>query len=467
MCIVRLTLLLLITIVKSQDENDYFESTDSDEFFETTTMSQLKDGEQKMSEYILKVIEHYKQPNPEGLPGVGSQPYSVPDSRKSVGLFSSIDFIDTEVYGINKFRVIYVNLDIENMEGRAALEIDNLHIRGRYALNAFLNSNYGGFTANITGIKITALTTLGVERDGKLRAHDITMDVNFNNIAVNFENSGLLVGLLQGLFNSIGTILFESIKPNLLKEAYTNMRTEINKKIDQVVGDIEFPNTITPLDMVIVDARNKIRDVKMDPLRIDDYNTSAGWVNINLKNTWLYGLSTINRVGNVSLKVENKTVVADFSIGTEEMLGSTDWEISGCRGLISSFGTSSFSVKHIRGHFILVQPLDTRKRMMLKTLELDVGNVQLRFDGAGTLDYLFEFSTNILPNVLRYQIVDAIQNPLKWKLQSELDQIDIEEAIKNELPRIDKLQEEGFQLAMLRFINKTGDNYDEDEFFNF
>lgn len=334
-------------------------------------------------------------------------------------------------------------------------------------MNAFLNSNYGGFTANITGIKITALTTLGVERDGKLRAHDITMDVNFNNIAVNFENSGLLVGLLQGLFNSIGTILFESIKPNLLKEAYTNMRTEINKKIDQVVGDIEFPNTITPLDMVIVDARNKIRDVKMDPLRIDDYNTSAGWVNIYLKNTWLYGLSTINRVGNVSLKVENKTVVADFSIGTEEMLGSTDWEISGCRGLISSFGTSSFSVKYIRGHFILVQPLDTRKRMMLKTLELDVGNVQLRFDGAGTLDYLFEFSTNILPNVLRYQIVDAIQNPLKWKLQGELDQIDIEEAIKNELPRIDKLQEEGFQLAMLRFINKTGDNYDEDEFFNF
>lgn len=68
---------------------------------------------------------------------------------------------------------------------------------------------------------------------------------------------------------------------------------------------------------------------------------------------------------------------------------------------------------------------------------------------------------------MRYQIIDAVINPIKWKIQQELDSIDIEDLIINELPKIDKMQEEGFQLAQLRIVNITNEVYDDDDFFNF
>lgn len=37
----------------------------------------------------------------------------------------------------------------------------------------------------------------------------------------------------------------------------------------------------------------------------------------------------------------------------------------------------------------------------MEELELELGNIQTRIHGAGTIDYLVEASINILPNLLR------------------------------------------------------------------
>lgn len=73
--------------------------------------------EVKMSEYILKVLEHYKQPNPEGWPGAKlPDPLVVPDSSQFLAFGTNLDFINTTLHGVNKFRIIYINADIEKME---------------------------------------------------------------------------------------------------------------------------------------------------------------------------------------------------------------------------------------------------------------------------------------------------------------------------------------------------------------
>lgn len=59
----------------------------------------------------------------------------------------------------------------------------------------------------------------------------------------------------------------------------------------------------------------------------------------------------------------------------------------------------------------LSQAMDTRKRPEIDDIQLDLGNIQVRFDGAGTMDYIIEAGVNILPNLLRYQIMDALENP--------------------------------------------------------
>ncbi|XP_045451070.1 uncharacterized protein LOC123659954 [Melitaea cinxia] len=431
----------------------------------TTTESQLAKGEEKMSEYILQVLDHFKKPNPVGIPGANvPDPYFVPDMKQSISL-GTLYFKNTAVYGISKFRILYVNAEIGAMEVLAALAIDKLQARGNYTMSTWLNRVQGPFTVDITGIKISAKANLGVERDGKIRAQDIAIDISFNTIAMNFENAGFFGGMLQGVVNSIGTFLFDSIKPYILKEAYTKARDEINKKLDEIAGDMQFPNSISPLDMVIADVRKKVRDMEMDPYKVKAYNTTASVFTVSLTETWVTGISSFQRVGNITLKLENNTVIADFEIGTQKLEGTTQWEVAAISGLISRAGRASFSVEYISGRIVLAQPLDTRKKPVFRDLDLDIGNIQVRFDGAGTLDYVIEFAVNILPNLLRYQIMDALEGPIREKVQQELNKLNVEEIIKQELPKVDEMQESGFKLSALHTPSTVDEPYDEDDFF--
>lgn len=64
---------------------------------------------------------------------------------------------------------------------------------------------------------------------------------------------------------------------------------------------------------------------------------------------------------------------------------------------------------------------------------------QVRSDGAGTLDYLVEFLINVIPNLLRYQIMDALENPAKVKIQEAMNNINVERVIKEKVPEYQKM----------------------------
>lgn len=69
-----------------------------------------------MSEQILEILEHFKKPNPVGIPGADiPDPYPVPDMKQSLSL-GTLYFKNTAVYGISKFRILYVNAEIGAME---------------------------------------------------------------------------------------------------------------------------------------------------------------------------------------------------------------------------------------------------------------------------------------------------------------------------------------------------------------
>lgn len=88
--------------------------------------------------------------------------------------------------------------------------------------------------------------------------------------------------------------------------------------------------------------------------------------------------------------------------------------------------------------FELSQSLDLRNRAKLQDLQLELGNIQIRCDGAGTLDYLVELGVNIIPNLLRYQIMDALENPIKQRIQDLLNKIDVERTIKEKIIEYEK-----------------------------
>lgn len=93
---------------------------------------------------------------------------------------------------------------------------------------------------------------------------------------------------------------------------------------------------------------------------------------------------------------------------------------------------------------IASQSTDTRNNPVLEDIQLELGNIQIRFDGAGIADYAIELMINVLPNLLRYQIMDALETPIKMRIQEVLNTVNVEQTIKEQLPKLDEQQKNGF-----------------------
>lgn len=119
-----------------------------------------------------------------------------------------------------------------------------------------------------------------------------------------------------------------------------------------------------------------------------------------------------------------------MEVGTHELSGSTMWEVSVAKGMISRTGRLFFSVQYIKVQATIAQPLNLNNKLEIEDLLLQLGNIQIRSDGLGTADYLVELIANIVPNLLRYQIMDAIERPLIKKIYEFTDKIDVEQMVK-------------------------------------
>ncbi|XP_076244608.1 uncharacterized protein LOC143185464 [Calliopsis andreniformis] len=400
------------------------------------TAAEIALGEKRLGDHIREILKHYQQDDPVGLPGAPiPDPMSVPDMKHSFSMYT-MNFNKINVYGLSKFRIVNMESELARMQVSVTLSIDTLNIRGLYTLSSWLSRSAGNFTVKLTGVKVQGIARLEIGTDGKLQAQNIDMDLTFQNIDMDFKNLGFLGSVFQGVINSIGTFIFDSIKPFILKEVNTNVRGEVNKQISQLPQ--YFPNSISPFDMAVAEARRQVSQMGYDPFKVKDYSQNVGIFTIASTHTWITGLASFYRMGNITLSMENRTVYATIDVGTQEIEGKTHWEVSVISGFMSRAGSVSFTIQYFRVQLTLSQPLDTRKRPTLEELDFDLGNIQTRIHGAGTIDYLVEASINIVPNLLRNQIMDAIEGPLKRRIQMELQKVDVEKLIYDKIPAIEE-----------------------------
>lgn len=308
-----------------------------------------------------------------------------------------------------------------------------MYTNGSYTLNSLFSNANGPFNVILKKVMAKGTAVLGVQRSGHLAIERLKIDITFADMGMDFQNLGFLGNIFQGIVNSAPTLVFDSMKPFMLQAADKQFREMVNKNITEIMGERLLPNSITPLDMVIAEARKKVRENGCDPFRLPDYNRTVGVFSMQLSNSWINGISSFYRVGDVIVLMANKTVNLILEVGTQQISGAGQWEV-GC-GLVTRIGHVHFTLQHIRATVSVSQPLDTRKRPQINDLQIDLGNIQARCDGAGTLDYILEFAVNVLPNMLRYQIMDALENPIKKRIQEQFNSIDVEQAIKNNLEK--------------------------------
>nr|XP_018914135.1 PREDICTED: uncharacterized protein LOC109042037 [Bemisia tabaci]XP_018914137.1 PREDICTED: uncharacterized protein LOC109042037 [Bemisia tabaci]XP_018914138.1 PREDICTED: uncharacterized protein LOC109042037 [Bemisia tabaci]XP_018914139.1 PREDICTED: uncharacterized protein LOC109042037 [Bemisia tabaci] len=383
----------------------------------------------RLSEEVRAVLEHYKDPDPVGLPNDPvPDPMPIPDIKHSFSLHT-MTLRNITVHGLSKFRIDNAFSDLVDMQVSMGVKMDNLMVFGNHTISTWLSSSSGGFNVTLVGIYIEAIAMLEVARGGYLEATDIKMDIVFQDIEMDFQNLGLMGSFFQGMINTVGTFIFDSIKPYILSQI--NLQAGINKNLRDIPQT--FPNSIPPLDLAVAEGRKYVRGKGFDPYKIADYHYSSHLLTLDITHTWLYGLASFYRVGNITAQMEKNALDIVVHVGTQKLEGTCQWEASTLMSFLSKNGMTSFSIDYFHVYARINQTLDTRNHPMLTDLQLKLGNIQLRMEGTGTLDYVLELLVNVLPNVLRYQIMDAVEIPLKRRIQEILNSIDVSKLIEENM----------------------------------
>lgn len=115
--------------------------------------------------------------------------------------------------------------------------------------------------------------------------------------------------------------------------------------------------------------------------------------------------------------------------------GKYRWTMNVIRDFYSISGTLEFTLEYITAEVKVGQPANLDKGVNIDALDLELGNIAVLSDGVGTADYIIEAFVNIVPNLLRKPIIDALENPMKNMIQEEVRKaLDIEAEIEKRLP---------------------------------
>lgn len=357
-------------------------------------------------------------------------PMFMPD--RVYNLLAEVSTTNVTAFGVSRIRVENFTSDIVEMKVHFGLRMPELELIGNYSYYDMLMQHYyGSFCVTLQNGYIECDAKLEVTLNGELAAADIVMDlVSYNKMTISLEKAGVFGAFV----NLLGESFFSAIKPYFLSVVSTNIRSNVNQHLKQL--KIMFPNSIPPLDLAIAEFRKLAKVNSLDPYTFEPYQYASSIYSFDFTNIVITGFSSFYRIGDVKILLINHAVHVILNMGTEELKGSCDWE-AGIAGILTKSGDLSFTVDYINVMISVNQSLDLRKKAQICDLDIRIGNIQLRMDGAGLLDYVAELGVNVLPNMLRYQIIQALEKPIRRHLQEVSESIDLEQFILAKLPQID------------------------------
>ncbi|KAE9545417.1 hypothetical protein AGLY_000960 [Aphis glycines] len=439
-------------VVQTTTEPPPKETSSSTEVSIPTTMEpekNIEDGnntmpaevvKDKLSEQIRKILRHYQRPDPVGFPGAPiPDPLSIPPMSKDFGMVF-MTFKNMTVHGLSKFKVEHVNTDLKNMRVYVLLKIKRMYVLGNYTMRSWLSRPAAGpFNVTLIDVEAAAEAALEPDEDGVLQATDTEMDMQFKDCELDFKNLGFGASMLQGVISTMGSVLFEGIKPFIINEVNTNLRADVNAQVKAITS--KLPKLTMPVpDMAVAEGRAYVRRMGFDPYHIADRHIKEGPLNFTITELTIAGLSNFQRVGDIGLQVRGPVLQLAVHVITGSVNGSLRWSYQ--LGLVKTFGrtgVSNFTVDHIQVRALVNQTLDIRNKPVLEKLDIEVGKIEVQMDRKEPLDYVIEIAVNSLPSLLRHIIVDALEEPIKMKVQTILDDVKVEKLVEDRLPELDRL----------------------------
>ncbi|KAF0705458.1 Uncharacterized protein FWK35_00038500 [Aphis craccivora] len=247
----------------------------------------------------------------------------------------------------------------------------------------------------------------------------------------------------------MGPLLFEGIKPFIINEMNTNLRSNFNAQVKVITS--KLPKLTMPVaDMAVAEGRAYVRRMGVDPYHIADRHINEGPLNFTITELTIGGLSNFQRVGDIGLQVHGPVLQLAVHVITGSVNGSLRWSYQ--LDLFETFGrtgVSNFTVDHIKVHALVNQTLDIRNKPVLEKLDIEVGKIEVQMDRKEPLDFVIEIAVNSLLSLLRHIIIDALEEPIKMKVQTILDAVKVDKLVEDRLRDLDRLAGDEMKAASL------------------
>ncbi|CAG0900804.1 unnamed protein product [Darwinula stevensoni] len=376
-------------------------------------------------EIIREVLEHFKQEDPLGIPGIPLQdPMDIPDFQ---GAFSivKIQFTKAQVLKLTKFRIKRVHVDVANLKVSLSMHIPQLVVTGRYAMSNFFSTQRGDFVVFLKDVYVSGDARLRVEEGGYFQIDNVNMDMTFQEINMKFQDLGFLGSIFQGIINAVGPFIFDSIKPTILGSIDTSLKTEANAELKKF--GLNFSPQTPPIDSVIGDARSFIQKSNLDPYVIPDRQFSSLGINFKLTQGKLHGLSTIHRVGNITITVVDNVVSVHVNMGTKELTGKAGYETQFLWWTVG--GDVTFTVEYLHVGVTVSQPLNLDKNATVEAVDVEVGPVDVHTTGESVIDSFLDYGVDAVSFALRDLLTCIAEEPIREILETEINKIDLQHTI--------------------------------------
>lgn len=104
-----------------------------------------------------------------------------------------------------------------------------------------------------------------------------------------------------------------------------------------------------------------------------------------------------------------------LSVGTQQIMGATDWEITAGRGILTRSGHFKFDVEFIRGICNISQTLDTRNHPQINDIQLEMGNIQVGHRNSWKVWEKSQFQTDLF---FRYEAMARVHSTMSLSCSS-------------------------------------------------
>lgn len=240
-------------------------------------------------------------------------------------------------------------------------------------------------------------------------------------------------GLMETALSAVGSTLLAALRPSMLAQIDERIGSEVNSQLQNAPA---FPKIVeqSPVDLAISEGRRLVRQY-YEPYQINKMlEHDSQFLAVSLGPVNVSGLSNFARVGRVTLKMTNGTIVIGLRMITGRLFGHGLFSYDFGKVGAPRQGAANFSIAHIQFEAKINQSIDLRKKPILDDLQLETGRILVQLDGKGRLDYLLETALDLLPQMFRYIIIDALEEPIKMAIQKQvLDKLNVEQLFDNNL----------------------------------